>query len=79
MADGSLAERRDAHQRGASHEKPGTRGSVVVGRAADHRPARAGHPDPIALDRAVQVITATVLLEEGVEVSEERHPSSLAH
>jgi hypothetical protein len=32
--------------------------------------ARTGHPDPIALDRTIEIATATMLLEEGVEVSE---------
>jgi hypothetical protein len=38
----------------------------VVGVSLDPRSLGAGHPDPIALDRAVQ----TMLLEEGVEIRE---------
>jgi hypothetical protein len=38
--------------------------------AADHRAARTRHPDVIVLDRRVEIAAATMLLEEGVEVSE---------
>jgi hypothetical protein len=42
--------------------------------AYQHGAARGTHhPDTVALDLAVQVTTAAVLLEEGVEGAEERH------
>jgi hypothetical protein len=45
----------------------------------DHRAVGAGHPDPIAFDRTVQVATATVLLEEGVEVGQQEARGLIAH
>jgi hypothetical protein len=47
--------------------------SVMVGRPVDDGPARTRHPDPVALDGAVQVAAATVLLEEGIERVEQGH------
>jgi hypothetical protein len=46
---------------------------------ADRRPARTPHPDAVALDRAVEVAAATVLLEEGVEGVEEGHVALVEH
>jgi hypothetical protein len=67
MAGGSLAERRDAHQHGDAHKKPGRAGHSS---SAD-RLTTAPHVHVIhtrfALDRALQLAAATVLLEEGVE------------
>ena len=37
----------------------------------DPRAARTRHPHAIALDRAVEIAAATVLLEEGVQVGEQ--------
>jgi hypothetical protein len=64
---GSLAERRDAHQRGDADEKPGQSSSVERLMTAPHAHVMQTR---IALDRAVQLATATMLLEEGVEVGE---------
>jgi hypothetical protein len=46
--------------------------------AHQHSAARARHPDAVALDRAVQVATTTVLQVEGVDGREERHPRRTA-
>jgi hypothetical protein len=45
--------------------------SVIVGVSVDRRAARARQPDAIALDAAVKLTAAAVLLEEGVEGVEE--------
>jgi len=48
-------------------------------RAADHRAARAGHPDVIVLDRRVEIAAAAMLLQEGVEVGEQVSVTLIAH
>jgi hypothetical protein len=67
---GSLSGRHDAHQRGAAHEKPGQAGQSSSAERLIAAPRVQVPPHPIAVDRAVQVATATMLLEEGVEVGE---------
>ena len=49
------------------------RESVTIRVPVDHRPARTRHPDPVALDAAVQVAAVLVLLKEGLERVEEGH------
>jgi hypothetical protein len=41
--------------------------------------ARTGQPDLLAVDRAVQIAAATVLLEEGVEVREQESITLITH
>ena len=48
------------------------RWSVIVGAPIDDRAARTRHPDAVAVEAAVQVAAALVLLEEGAEVREQR-------
>ena len=69
MAGGSLADRRDVHQRGDAHEKAGQSSSALRLITA----ARAGHPHPIALDRGVEVAAALVVPDKSVEVVEQGH------
>ena len=52
--------------------------SIMVRVALDPRAARTGDPHAAALHRAVQIAAPTVLLEEGVEVGQERHRSARA-
>jgi hypothetical protein len=66
MAGGSLAERVDAHQQGTARISPDPRADLSP-------PARARHPDPVALDASIQVAAVLVLLEEGVERVEDGH------
>jgi hypothetical protein len=47
--------------------------------AHQHRAARARHPDSIALDTAVKLAAASVLLEECIEDVEERHAALVEH
>jgi hypothetical protein len=73
MAGGSLAERRDVHQRDGADEQTDRHGSVPIRVPVDHRAARTRHPDAVALDAAVEITTILVLLEEGLECVEEGH------
>jgi len=45
----------------------------MVRAAVDRGTARTRHPDTVAIDAGVQVATAAVLLEEGIEGVEEHH------
>ena len=45
--------------------------SVIVRAPINHRAARTRHPDAVAVEAAVQVAAALVLLVEGVEVGQE--------
>jgi Phage integrase family len=75
---GSLAERDDAHQHGArTSRRP--RESVTVRVPVDHRAARIGHPDAVALDSAVEVAAVLVFLEESPERVEEGHATLVKH
>jgi hypothetical protein len=48
-----------------------TRWSIIVRAPADRSAARIRHPDAVAIEAAVQVATATMLLQEGSEVGEQ--------
>jgi mono/diheme cytochrome c family protein len=44
----------------------------IICAPVDHRAARAGHPDAVAVEAAIQVAAAPVLLEEGIEGGKQR-------
>jgi hypothetical protein len=50
----------------------------MIDPAADRRAARAGHPDAVAVEAAVQVAASLVLLEESVESGEQHHAGLVA-
>ena len=54
----------------------GPRRSVTISLSVDRGPARARHPDSVALDAAVELAAVLVLLEEGLECVEEGHTAS---
>jgi 3-oxoacyl-(acyl-carrier-protein) synthase len=70
MAGGSLAERRDAHQRGAAHEKPVQSSSAERLITAPHVQVIHTHSPSTAESRSPQ---ALVVLDEGVEIVEQAH------
>ena len=57
----------------------GPRRSVTISLSVDRGPARARHPDSVALDAAVELAAVLVLLEEGVGASKRRHAASVEH
>jgi hypothetical protein len=68
MAGGSLAERRDAHQRGAASARinHGPRWSVAIRVPVDRRTTRTRHPDAVAFDATVELAAVLVQVEDGV-------------